>query len=52
MLLLVYVYHLHQDFLYVLISGYHYPIDLKAMGNQISVYDLELLAELPDHFPI
>ena len=50
--ILVCVYHLHQDFLYVLVSGFHYTIHLRAIGNQISVLDLELLAELLDHFPI
>ena len=44
--------HLHQDFLYVLISSIHYTIHLRAIGNQISVLDLELLVELLDHFSI
>ena len=44
--------HLHQDFLYVLVSSFHYTIHLRAIGNQIFVLNLELLAELLDHFPI
>ena len=44
--------HLHQDFLYVLVSSFHYTIHLRLIGNQIFVLNLELLAELLDHFPI
>ena len=50
--ILVYVCHLHKDFLYVLIGGFHCTIHLRAIRNQISVLDLELLAELLDHFPV
>ena len=55
--ILVCVYHLHQDFLYVLVSGFHCTIHLRAIGlrvigDQIFVLDFELLAKLLDHFPI
>ena len=50
--ILVCVCHLYQDFLYVLVSGFHCTIYLRAIWNRISVLDLELLAELLDHFPI
>ena len=50
--ILVCVCHLYQDFLYVFVSGFHYTIHLRAIGNRIFVLDLELLAELLDHFPI
>ena len=50
--ILVYVCHLHKDFLYVLIGGFHCTIHLRAIRNQISVLNLELLAELLDHFPV
>ena len=46
------VYHLHQDFLYVLVSGFHYTIHLRAIGNRIFMLDLELLTKLLDHFSI
>ena len=44
--------HLHQDFLYVLVSSFHCTIYLRVIGNRISVLDLELLSKLLDHFPI
>ena len=50
--ILVCVHHLHQDLLYVLVNGFHYTIRLRAIGDRISVLDLELLAELLDHFSI
>ena len=49
---LVCVYHFYQDFLYVLVSGFHCIIHLRAIGNQIFVLNLELLAKFLDHFPI
>ena len=50
--ILVYICHLYQDFLYVLVSGFHYTTHLRAIGNRISMLDLEMLVELLDHFPI
>ena len=47
--ILVCICHLHQDFLCGLVSGFHYTIHLRAIGNRISVLDLELLVELLDH---
>ena len=38
--ILVCVCHLHQDFLYVLVSGFHCTIHLRVIGNQIFVLDL------------
>ena len=52
MLILVCVCHLNQDFLYVLVSSFHYTIHLRLIGNRIFVLDLELLAKLLDHFSI
>ena len=48
--ILVCVCHLHQDFLYVLVSGFHCTIHLRVIGNWIFVLDLELLKELLDQF--
>ena len=31
--ILICVYHLHQDFLYILVSGFYCAIDLRAIGN-------------------
>ena len=50
--ILVCVCHLYQDFLYVVVSDFHHTIHLRAIGNRISVLDLELLEKLLDHFPI
>ena len=50
--ILVCVCYLHQDFLYVLVSSFLCTIHLRAIGNRISVLDLELLVDLLDHFPI
>ena len=44
--------HLHQDFLYVHVSGFHCTIHLRVIGKKIYVLDLEPLVELLDHFPI
>ena len=48
----IFVCHLHQDFLYVLVSGFHCTSHLRAIRNQIFVLNLELLAKLLDHFPV
>ena len=44
--------HLHQDLLYVFAGYFHHAIHLGAVGKQILVYNLELLAKLLNHFPI
>ena len=41
-----------QDLLYVLVGGFYYAVHLRMIGNQISMFDLELLAKLLDHFSI
>ena len=50
--ILIGVCHLHQDLLYVFIDYFHRAIHQRVVGNQISVFDLELLAKLLNHFPI
>ena len=50
--ILIDAHHLHQDLLYVLIGGFYYATHLRMVQNQISVFDLELLAKLFDHFSI
>ena len=52
MRILIGVYHLHQDLLYVFVGCFHRTIHLRAVGNQIPVSNLELLAKLLDYFPI
>ena len=43
--------HLHQDLLYVLVGGFYCTIHLRTVGNQILVFDLELIAKYLGHFP-
>ena len=50
--ILIGVCHLHQDLLYAFVGYFHYAIHLGAVGNQILVYNLELLAKLLNHFAI
>ena len=52
MSILIGVCHLHQNLLYDFVGYFHRAIHLGAVGNQILVFDFELLAKLLDHFPI
>ena len=50
--ILVGVYPLHQDLLYVLVGSFYCAVQLRIVRNKIPVFDLELLAKLLDHFSI